>query len=74
MNNLVDAIQAINGIAAIAQLAVAADDGHGLRAPYQNRERVNPFDLPDPEFQGRYRFSKTGVRRIADLLRLQLQP
>ena len=69
MNNLVHAIQAIKGIAAIAQLAEEANG----RAPYQVRERVNPFDLPDREFQGRYRFSKNGVQRLANLLRPQLQ-
>ena len=57
MNNLEHAIQAIIGNAAIAQLA---DEANG-RAPYQVRGRINPFDLPDLEFQGRYRFSKKGV-------------
>ena len=43
------------------------------RASYQVCERINPCDLPVREFHGRYRFSKNGVHRLANLLRPQLQ-
>ena len=56
-----------------AILAVA-DFGPADWGEYQRRQRLDPFEIPDREFAGRYLFSKDGVRRLCDILHDEIEP
>ena len=64
----------MDDIVAIWDILDINDINDAIREPRRRRIRPNPLiDIPDREFKNRFRFSKTNVRRISDLLRQSLR-
>lgn len=39
------------------------------RSPKVYKERIDPFSIPDDQFKGKYRFKKSTVKKIVDLVK-----